>query len=115
MSGEQKATSQVAWRVRPGNTLRHVRQDWQLYVLIVPVLVFFAIFAYWPMYGIQIAFKEYLGPLGISGSPWVGFKHFLRFFNSFHFVRLMRNTLLSAGQDVDFSPHRPFYRLCLYP
>ena len=89
----QSGALRIDGRLTARGKLRHVRQDWQLYALILPVLVFFAIFHYWPMYGVQIAFKEYLGPLGILGSPWVGFKHFVRFFSSFHFVRVIRNTL----------------------
>jgi len=65
----------------------------QLYLLLLPVLAYFVVFHYWPMYGVQIAFKDFIGPLGIAGSPWVGFKHFERFFSSFHFVRLLRNTV----------------------
>jgi len=46
------------------------------------------------MYGVQIAFKDYMGVLGVAGSPWVGFKHFISFFNSFYFFTIFRNTLL---------------------
>jgi putative aldouronate transport system permease protein len=68
-------------------------KNWQLYVLIAPVLAYFFIFEYWPMYGVQIAFKNFLAVKGIWGSPWVGFKHFERFFDSYYFWRLIRNTL----------------------
>lgn len=67
--------------------------SWQLYVLILPALAYFIIFHYVPMYGVQIAFKNYMPSLGIWGSSWVGFSHFERFFNSYYFWDLIRNTL----------------------
>ena len=70
-----------------------MRQSWQLYVIILPVLLYFLIFKYIPMYGVQIAFKDYIAVEGIFGSPWAGLKHFERFFNSYYFWRLIRNTL----------------------
>jgi putative aldouronate transport system permease protein len=73
--------------------VRNLRRNYDLYFLLAPVLVYFLIFHYGPMYGVQIAFKDYSATDGIWGSPWVGFKHFLRFFNSFQFWTLIRNTL----------------------
>ncbi|WP_235782084.1 ABC transporter permease [Paenibacillus senegalensis] len=70
-----------------------IKRHWRLYVLITPVLVYFAIFHYLPMYGVQIAFKDFIGTRGIWGSPWVGFKHFERFFESYFFWRLLKNTI----------------------
>jgi putative aldouronate transport system permease protein len=58
------------------------------------MLAYFIIFHYVPMYGVQIAFKNYMATLGIWGSPWVGFDHFERFFNSYYFARIIKNTLL---------------------
>lgn len=72
---------------------KSLRKNWELYVLILPVLVFFLIFSYMPMYGIIIAFKDYIAPKGIWGSPWVGFEHFKRFFGSIYFGRTLKNTL----------------------
>ncbi len=68
-------------------------RNWQLYVLLLPVISYFVIFEYVPMYGVQIAFKNFLANKGIWGSPWVGFQHFERFFNSYFFWRLLKNTL----------------------
>jgi putative aldouronate transport system permease protein len=62
-------------------------------LLILPVIAFFIIFEYIPMYGVQIAFKNFIATKGIWGSPWVGFNHFERFFNSYYFWRLLKNTL----------------------
>ena len=66
----------------------------QYYLLILPAIIYVVIFNYFPMYGIQIAFKNYKMSLGILGSKWVGFKHFESFFKSFYFWKLLRNTLV---------------------
>ncbi|EMF0180594.1 MULTISPECIES: ABC transporter permease [Enterococcus] len=65
----------------------------QLYIFVIPALVVVAVFSYGPMYGVIIAFKDYIPSLGIFGSPWVGFKHFQRFFDSYYFWDLIKNTL----------------------
>lgn len=65
-----------------------------LYVLILPALIYLIVFNYLPMYGIQIAFKNYKVVRGIAGSEWVGFKHFETFFNSYYCGRLISNTLV---------------------
>ncbi len=80
-------------RKRQGRVIRAIIRHWQLYVLIAPVLVYFVVFHYIPMYGVQIAFKDFIATKGIGGSPWVGFKHFIRFFDSYFFWRLLKNTL----------------------
>lgn len=63
------------------------------YLLMLPAIIYVAIFCYGPMYGIQIAFKDFRPVLGYSGSPWVGLKHFINFFNGANFWRLIGNTL----------------------
>lgn len=65
----------------------------QLYVFILPAFLAFFIFSYIPMYGVMIAFKDYIPTLGVWGSPWVGFKHFQRFFDSYYFWDLLKNTI----------------------
>ncbi|MDW7657973.1 MAG: ABC transporter permease subunit [Bacillota bacterium] len=65
-----------------------------LYLLILPALAILFIFRYLPIYGIQIAFKDFNIRLGIEASPWVGLKHFKHLFNSPDFFRIFRNTLL---------------------
>jgi putative aldouronate transport system permease protein len=69
-------------------------KSWQLYIFLLPALTYFTIFHYIPMYGVQISFKEFYATQGIWGSPWIGFDHFTRFFNSYYFWRLIKNTLL---------------------
>lgn len=73
--------------------IRQIRKNWDLYLLLLPVIAFFIIFEYVPMYGVQIAFKNFIATKGIWGSPWVGLQHFERFFDSYYFWRLIKNTL----------------------
>lgn len=70
-----------------------ILSNWQLYLFVLPAVVYFIVFHYAPMYGVQIAFRNYKADLGFFGSPWVGIEHFTRFFNSYYFVTVMRNTL----------------------
>ncbi|MBG9794756.1 sugar ABC transporter permease [Paenibacillus dendritiformis] len=72
---------------------KRMAQTWELYLFIAPAFLYFLIFHYGPMYGIQIAFKNFIPAKGITGSPWVGFDHFERFFNSYYFWDLLWNTL----------------------
>ena len=83
----------------------NVRKNWLLYVFLLPAFTYLAIFNYAPLYGIQIAFKDFKATLGIWGSPWVGTKHFENFFNSFQFGDLLYNTLtLSIYQMIATIP-----------
>lgn len=73
----------------------------QLYLLIIPVILFYILFHYVPMYGAQIAFRDYSPTTGITGSPWVGLEHFIDFFQGRYFWRLLRNTVtLSLAQLI---------------
>lgn len=72
---------------------RHVKHSWQLYLLLAIPVAWVLIFQYWPMYGAQIAFRNFLPGDKIWESDWVGFANFARFFKSIMFTRLMRNTL----------------------
>jgi putative aldouronate transport system permease protein len=69
------------------------RRHWQLYLIVIPPLLYFLIFKYIPMVHAVIAFKDYNVVQGIWGSPWVGFKHFRLFFENPVFWRLLRNTM----------------------
>lgn len=71
-----------------------------LYLLLLPGLLYFAIFRYGPMYGVTIAFKDYVPFLGINGSPWVGFQYFQDFFSNPDFPRLLSNTLILAALNL---------------
>lgn len=80
-------------QLRMARIKKAIHDKWQLYLLVVPAFVFLAIFAYGPMYGVLIAFKDYDPTLGIWGSPWVGVKYFSQFFHSYYFWDLLKNTL----------------------
>ena len=62
--------------------------------MLIPVVAYYILFHYGPLYGVQIAFKDFTPGRGIMGSKWVGFKHFISFFEGVYFVRTVRNTLL---------------------
>ena len=74
--------------------IKVLNRDKYLILLVLPAIIFYAVFQYGPMYGLLIAFKNYSAGLGILNSPWVGFKWFENFFNSIFFFRILRNTLL---------------------
>ncbi|RFA36750.1 sugar ABC transporter permease [Virgibacillus dokdonensis] len=79
-------------------------RNWQLYVFLLPALAYFIILHYVPMYGVQIAFKNFIATEGIWGSPWTGFDHFTRFFDSYYFWRLLKNTLLLSAYQLILFP-----------
>ena len=83
-----------------------VKKDWKrnrsLYLMVLPVILFYILFHYKPMYGALIAFQDYNPRLGFSGSEWVGFDQFNRFFTSPYFGRLVKNTLLLSVYGILF-------------
>lgn len=83
-----------------------VKRDFQgnklLYLMALPVIVYFAIFHYGPMYGLIISFQRFVPAMGISGSKWIGIENFTTFFNSFFAWRIIRNTLLINIYSVIF-------------
>ena len=72
---------------------RAFRKDWQLFLMCLLPVIYFIVFHYLPMYGVQIAFKDFQASKGIWGSSWVGVKYFKRFFESYQFWPLIKNTL----------------------
>ena len=78
-------------RVRLG---RYLARNWQLYLLLLPVVAYFIVFHYLPMYGLQIAFRNYSVRLGFWRSQWVGLEHFERFFRSYYSTQVIANTIL---------------------
>ena len=72
---------------------KRLSQSWQWYILLLPAIVYVALFNYGPMYGLQIAFRKYRTINGISGSAWLGLEHFRRFLTYPDFWRMIRNTL----------------------
>ncbi|WP_394018469.1 ABC transporter permease [Anaerococcus cruorum] len=90
---KDKLPSKVSDLSLGGRIKFYLKRYWQLYIFLLPALIYFLIFHYGPMYGVQIAFKKYMPSLGITGSPWVGFEHFKKFFDSYYFTDLIKNTL----------------------
>ena len=70
-----------------------LKKSWVCYLFVLPMLIYVLLFSYLPMYGIQMAFKDYRVSEGIWGSAWVGFKHFEVFFASYQFKTILWNTL----------------------
>ncbi|MDR2101921.1 MAG: ABC transporter permease subunit [Treponema sp.] len=88
---------------RISTTLRKdMQRNWSLYLLVLPVILFYALFCYKPMYGALIAFKDFSPGRGFARSPWVGLENFIRFFNSPYFFRLLRNTFLISFYNLVF-------------
>jgi putative aldouronate transport system permease protein len=76
-----------------GKLWLRIRRHWQVYVFLFVPIVYLLIFHYYPMTGIQLAFKDFIYKKGIWGSPWVGLRNFTKFFNSFMFSRVVVNTV----------------------
>lgn len=93
-------------KMKQSSFFYRVKKDWirnrSLYLMIIPVLIFFILFHYKPMYGAIIAFKDYTPALGIAESPWVGWQNFTRFFSSVYFKRLICNTILLSFYSLLF-------------
>ncbi|MCI5650533.1 MAG: ABC transporter permease [Fusicatenibacter sp.] len=79
-------------------------QCWQLYVLLIPALIWLIVFAYYPMYGLLIAFKDFKGRLGILGSPWASplLEHFQTFFSTSIAVNAIKNTVVISLETLLF-------------
>lgn len=71
-----------------------LKKDWQLWIMILPAIVYIIIFCYGPMYGIQLAFRKYDFSKGLTGGDWVGFKYFIQYFESPMFWTTLRNTFI---------------------
>ena len=103
MKGTTAVSAKDSKEARKQSIKSYLRNNWHLYVMILPVVIYFIIFNYLPMYGIQIAFKDYKAVLGIAKSPWVGLKHFTTFFKAYYFKRLLSNTLILNIGNLLFS------------
>ena len=93
-------------KIKRQQILNSVLRDYPLYLMLLPAIASYIIFHYIPFYGIQIAFRNYTPGLGIRDGEWVGLKYFIRFFESYYFGTLIRNTLsitlytLAAGFPI---------------
>ena len=82
---------------------RDIQKNWTLYLLFLPVLIYFLVFKYAPMFGLSISFMDYKPARGFTGSKWVGLKHFESFFTDPYFFRLLRNTVTISLSTLVFS------------
>ena len=82
---------------------RDLKKHWKLYLLFLPILVYFLVFKYAPMFGLSISFMDYKPARGFTGSKWVGLKHFQNFFSDPYFLRLLRNTVTISLSTLVFS------------
>jgi len=73
-----------------------------VYLMLLPGLIYFAVFRYWPLYIAQIAFKSFEPLLGVQDSPWVGLTNFISFFHSYYFSQLIGNTLIISTAKLVF-------------
>lgn len=87
---------------KTGKRWAHIVRDRWLYLLMIPGLLYFLVFKYAPMWGVIIAFKEYVPFLGVMGSKWVGTKYFAYFFSNPIFGRLLGNTLILSLMNIVF-------------
>ena len=94
--------------------VREMKRNYQIYILMIPVILYFLIFKYGPLYGASIAFMDYKPAKGIFGSEWVGFKHFITYFKDPYFFRTMRNTLVLSFLSIFISlPCTIFFALLI--
>lgn len=97
-------TGKSGEKARKGYSLRAIKRDfsmnYSIYILLLPVLIWYIVFSYIPMYGAIIAFKDYSPALGIFGSKWIGIRYFKDFFTGPYFGQILRNTLLISFYSI---------------
>lgn len=90
----------------PSRWVRILKKDFNkyscVYLMMIPMLAYYILFCYMPMYGAIIAFKDFYPARGIVDSPWAGLRHFKNFFNDVYFTRLLTNTLMISVQNLVF-------------
>ncbi|MEK5448627.1 ABC transporter permease subunit [Paenibacillus sp. FSL R7-0331] len=99
MSGYETAASHNNFKQR---FIRDFKLNKLLYFMMIPVLLYYVIFHYAPMYGAVIAFKDFSPMKGIMGSEWVGLQHFRDFFSSYYFWRILKNTVVISLYSIIF-------------
>lgn len=93
--GSIRGRTKTATAAMPGPKLStRMWKSRDYYIMLLPAVIYVLLFCYAPMYGLQIAFKDYKVALGVAGSPWVGFQNFTDFFQSHYFITLLKNTLV---------------------
>lgn len=84
--------------------VKNFRRDWQLHLLLLLPVIYLFVFKYWPMYGVQIAFRDYRPRAGVTGSEWVGVKWFVQFLTSYDFKKIFGNTLMLSFYSIATFP-----------
>jgi len=103
------------WKEQMSRLGRTIKKHRWLYLMMVPSLIFFVVFMYWPLWNSQIAFKDFKPLLGVEGSPFIGFQHFVAFFKSFYFSQLITNTVIFSLMRLVFGiPLAIILALALY-
>lgn len=92
----------------------HFRREWQIYVMLAPTIVWFIVFLYKPMYGLQIAFKDYSIFRGVANSPWIGLEHFEFLFSNDQFLRAVGNTIKISALNLIFGFPAPIILALLF-
>lgn len=93
MDAASKVKTSVNRKEARSKLWRKIKRHKELYLLILPVIVYYILFHYKPMYGVTISFMNYSPRRGIANSEWVGLQHFKTFFDSIYFTRILANTL----------------------
>lgn len=88
-------TQPLSFRIR-----RYLTHNWQLWLMLLPAMLYILIFCYVPMYGIQLAFRDYDFTKGLTGGNWAGFKYFKQYFESPMFFTTLRNTFIIAFTSI---------------
>ncbi|MGJ8605334.1 MAG: ABC transporter permease [Marivita sp.] len=101
-SGDAQAAQRDRRQSRGQRIIDHLKREWQLYAMLLPTILWLVIFLYKPMYGLQIAFKDYSIFRGVAGSQWIGFEHFETLFNNDQFLRALRNTIIMSAYGLLF-------------
>lgn len=84
------------------NIKKDFRRNYSIYLILAPIIIYYILFNYAPMYGAVIAFKDYTPAKGILGSPWAGMKYFIQFFSSEYFWQTFRNTFIISIYSIIF-------------
>lgn len=82
------------YQVKKGTFVKKITMSWELYLLLLPGVIITLIYKYIPMYGVQIAFRDFNPTMGFTGSTWVGLKWFVKFFSNYKSWMMIRNTML---------------------
>jgi len=101
-------------KTTPAGVLRSVRRDYQLWIMVIPAVIVILIFNYIPMYGVQLAFRDFNFAKGLTGGKWVGLKYFNQYFNSPMFFTTIKNTFVIAATSIVFGFPAPILMAILF-